>query len=77
MKLLNKIKQYLISIFAIIFIIMIFAFIIFIMIYLKNKKQKIQIHPEFKIIECKQEDNIEVLSSSIDIAKEILNKVQK
>ena len=71
-----KIKEYLMIILAIAFIIIIFIGIIGFIFYLKNNNKKLQIRPEFKIIDCKKED-VEVLSDAVDIAKEILNKVQK
>jgi hypothetical protein len=71
-----KIKEYLIIILAITFIIIIFVGIIAFIFYLKNNNKKLQIIPEFKIIDCKKED-VEVLSDAIDVAKEILNKVKK
>lgn len=71
-----KMKEYLMIILAIAFIIIIFIGIIGFIFYLKNNNKKLQILPEFKIIDCKKED-VEVLSDAIDVAKEILNKVQK
>jgi hypothetical protein len=71
-----KIKEYLMIILAIAFIIIIFIGIIAFIFYLKNNNKKLQIIPEFKIIDCKKED-VEILSDAIDVAKEILNKVKK
>jgi uncharacterized membrane protein YciS (DUF1049 family) len=71
-----KMKEYLMIILAIAFIIIIFIGIIAFIFYLKNNNKKLQIHPEFKIIDCKKED-VEVLSDAVDVAKEILNKVKK
>jgi hypothetical protein len=71
-----KMKEYLMIILAIAFIIIIFIGIIGFIFYLKNNNKKLQIRPEFKIIDCKKED-VEILSDAIDVAKEILNKVKK
>lgn len=71
-----KIKEYLMIILAITFIVIIFVGIIAFIFYLKNNNKKLQIIPEFKIIDCKKED-VEILSDAIDVAKEILNKVKK
>jgi hypothetical protein len=71
-----KMKEYLMIILAIAFIIIIFIGIIGFIFYLKNNNKKLQIIPEFKIIDCKKED-VEILSDAIDVAKEILNKVKK
>jgi hypothetical protein len=71
-----KIKEYLMIILAIAFIIIIFIGIIGFIFYLKNNNKKLQIRPEFKIIDCKKED-VEVLSGAVNIAKEILNKVKQ
>lgn len=71
-----KIKEYLTIILAITFIVIIFVGIVVFIFYLKNNNKKLQIKPEFKIIDCKKED-VEVLSDAVNIAKDILNKVQK
>lgn len=71
-----KIKEYLMIILAITFIVIIFVGIVAFIFYLKNNNKKLQIRPEFKIIDCKKED-VEVLSDAVDVAKEILNKVKK
>lgn len=71
-----KIKDYLMIILAITFIVIIFVGIVAFIFYLKNNNKKLQIHPEFKIIDSKKED-IEVLSDAVNVAKEILNKVQR
>jgi hypothetical protein len=71
-----KMKEYLMIILAITFIVIIFVGIVVFIFYLKNNNKKLQIRPEFKIIDCKKED-VEVLSDAIDVAKEILNKVKK
>lgn len=71
-----KIKEYLMIILAITFIVIIFVGIVAFIFYLKNNNKKLQIIPEFKIIDCKKED-VEVLSDAVNIAKEILNKVKQ
>jgi hypothetical protein len=72
----SKIKKYIITILSIILCIILFIPLVLAYFYIKQQGKSIQIHPEFKIIDCKKED-IEVLSESVEIAKEILNKVQK
>jgi len=76
-KFLMNVKIYLITILTIIFIIIIFVGIVAFVLYLKNNNKKLQIIPIFKIIDCKKEDNLNTLSESINIAKEILSKVKK
>lgn len=77
MKFLKLLKDYLMTILAIILIIGIFVFIFIAVMYLKKSDKKLQIVPKFKVIDAKKEDNLDTLNESVDIAKEILNKVQR
>ena len=45
--------------------------------YLKQKDKKLQITPELKVIEAKQEDQLDAISESVGIAQDILSKVKK
>ena len=73
----KKSKSYLISTFSIIFIVAIFVFIVLLVIYLRKSNKKIQIVPTFKIVDSQVDENLAPLTESINIAKEILNKVKK
>jgi len=75
-KFLVTIKTYLVSILTIVFVIAIFIGIVALVLYLKNNNKKLQIIPTFKIIDCKKEDNLDALSESVGIAKDILLKVK-
>jgi hypothetical protein len=74
---LSKIKQYLVTILTIIFVIAIFAGIVAIVMYLRKSDKKLQIVPEFKIIDAKVDPNLDALTDSVNIARDILSKVQK
>ena len=74
---LSKIKQYLVTILTIIFVITIFAGIVAVVMYLRKSDKKLQIAPEFKVIDCKQEESLDAISESVDIAKNILGRVKK
>jgi len=77
MNFLKSIKDNLVSLFTIIFIIAIFAGIVFAVMYFRKSGKKLVIVPEFKIIDAKVDPNIDALSESIEIAKDILSKVKK
>lgn len=70
------VKKYFKIVIAIIIFIAICIPFVLAYLYLRQQDKKIQIHPELKIIDCKKED-IEVLSDTIDLAKDILNRVQE
>jgi hypothetical protein len=76
-KFLITIKTYLTTILTILFVIIIFVGIVAFILYLKNNNKKLQIIPSFKIIDMKKEENLDTLSESVKIAKNILLKVQK
>jgi hypothetical protein len=77
MKTVKLIKDYMVTIFTIIFVIAIFIFIFIAVKYLKKSDKKLQIVPKFKVIDAKKEDNLDTLNESVDIAKDILSKVKK
>ena len=68
MKVLKKIKSYIL--FGLIIIPVIFIFI-----YLRSKGKSLQITPEFKVIDCKKED-LTGLQDAISVAQDILKKAQ-
>lgn len=72
-----KIKEYFMIILAIVFIVVIFVGIVMFVMYLKQKDKKLQITPELKVIEAKQEDQLDAISESVGIAQDILSKVKK
>ena len=72
-----KIKEYLLIILAIVFIILTFVGIVFAVIYLKKQKKKLNIKPTFEIVDMKKEDNIDAISESVNIAKDILLRVKE
>ena len=74
---LSKIKQYLVTLITLLFIVAIFIGIVAVVIWLKKSDKKLQIIPTFKIIDCKQEESLDALSESVEIAKDILKKVKK
>jgi hypothetical protein len=77
MKILKLIKEYLTTILTIIFVVAIFIGIVVAVIYLRGTNKKIQIVPEFKVIDAKVDPNLDALSESVEIAKNILKKVNK
>jgi len=77
MNILKSIKDNLVTILTIIFVIAIFVGIVAVVIWLKKSDKKLQIVPTFKIIDCKQEESLDALSESVEIAKDILKKVKK
>lgn len=77
MKFLKTLKEYLTTILTIVFVIAIFVLIVLAVIYLRGTNKKLQIIPEFKIIDAKVDPNIDALSESVEIAKNILSKVKK
>ena len=74
---LSKIKQYLVTLITLLFIVAIFIGIVALVIWLKKSGKKLQIVPSFQIIDCKQEESLDALSESVEIAKDILKKVKK
>lgn len=70
------VKKYFKIVIAIIIFIAICIPFVLAYLYLRQQGKKIQIHPEFKIIDCKKED-VDALTDVIDIAKDILNRVQE
>jgi len=70
-----KLKKYLVTILTIIIFIAICIPFVLAFLYLKQKGKTIQIHPEFKIIDIKTEDLID-LGTAIDEAKAILNGIK-
>ena len=77
MKFLKILKEYLTTILTIIFVIAIFVLIVLAVIYLRGTNKKLQIVPEFKIIDAKVDPEIDAVSESVGIARDILSRVKK
>jgi hypothetical protein len=77
LNILNTIKKYLITSITIIFIIAIFIGIVALVIFLKKSNKKLKIIPQFEIVDCKDEPQLDSLTDSINIARDILSKVNK
>ncbi len=71
-----KTKDILILLLSIVFVALIFGGIVFFIYNLHKKKKTLQIIPEFKIIDV-YEENFSALEDSLNIANDILNRVQK
>jgi hypothetical protein len=76
-KFLKILKEYLVTTLTILFIISIFVGIVLIVVYLNKTGKKLRIIPEFKIIDSKDEPDIDSLSESVHIAKDILTRIKK
>jgi len=72
---LHNIKKYTITIISILLVIILFGGILFFVYYLTKQNKRIQIIPEFKIIDA-QDFNIDSVTQTIQVCKEILARVQ-
>jgi len=74
-KILNNIKVYTLNFISFILVICLFIFIFFIVYMFLKQNKKIQIIPEFKIIDA-QEFDVNTTEQTIELCKEILQKVK-
>jgi hypothetical protein len=74
-EILIKIKDIIILLFGFIFVALIFGGIVFFIYNLKKKGKTLQIHPEFKVVDV-YEENFTTLEESLNVANDILNKIQ-
>jgi len=74
-KILNNIKVYTLNFISFILVICLFIFIFFIVYMFLKQNKKIQIIPEFKIIDA-QEFDVNTTEQTIELCKEILQKVR-
>mgnify|MGYP001445925358 CR=1 FL=1 len=74
-KILNNIKVYTLNFISFILVICLFIFIFFIVYMFLKQNKKIQIIPEFKIIDA-QEFDVNTTEQTIKLCKEILQKVK-
>lgn len=74
-EILIKIKDIVILLFGILFVTSIFVGIVLYIYNLKKNGKTLQILPEFKVIDV-YEDNFTVLEESLNVANDILNKIQ-
>ncbi len=74
-KILNNIKVYTLNFISFILVICLFIFIFFIVYMFLKQNKKIQIIPKFKIIDA-QEFDVNTTEQTIELCKEILQKVK-
>lgn len=71
-----KIKDIVILLFGILVVALLFGGIILFIYNLKKKGKTLQILPEFRVIDV-YEDNFTILEESLNVANDILKRVQK
>ncbi len=72
----KNIKKYSSILISIVIVILLTIPFILAYLYLKQKGKRLQIYPEFKVVDSKTEDLTD-LQTAIDEAKEILNRFNK